>query len=200
MKKFSLISLFLFVVLDVIYTFPQSPLDIIKTSNQEVLDILAGRETIDSETRDKLLKVIDEVTDFTGISRQVTERFCKNLEPEQCETFNEVFQELLRSTSVKKLGRYRADSFEYLREHVEGSTAVVETIARYEEDQIQLNYYLERQEEKWQVVNYVVDDVDTIRNYKKQFIRLFAKNSFDEVMKRLRNKITKNEKEYLQQS
>ena len=200
MKKYSLISLFLLFAICVVYSSPQSPLDIIRTSNQQVLDILAGRDTIDLETRDKLLKVIVEVTDFAGISSRVTERFCQDLTPEQCETFNKVFQELLRSSSVKKLGRYRADSFEYLREQIDGSTAVVETLAYYEEEQIQLNYHLERAEEKWRVINYVVDDVDTVRNYKKQFIRLFARNSFDEVMTRLRNKIAENEKEYVKGS
>ncbi len=200
MKKFSLISLFLLVSLGVDYSFAQSPMDVIKKSNQQVLDILAERETIDIETKERLLKVIDEVTDFAGISQQVTERFCSDLTPEQCRTFEQVFQDLLRGSSVKKLGRYRADSFEYLGEQLEGSKAIVETVAFYEEDQIQLNYHLEHSEEKWRVINYVVDDVDTIRNYKKQFIRLFARNSFDEVMARLRNKIAENEKGFVQKS
>jgi hypothetical protein len=49
------------------------------------------------------------------------------------------------------------------------------------------------------IVNYVVDDIDTIRNYKKQFMRLFAKKTFDQVMERLRKKIADYEKENLNQ-
>jgi hypothetical protein len=45
------------------------------------------------------------------------------------------------------------------------------------------------------IVNYVVDDIDTVRNYKKQFMRLFARNTFDRVMERLRKKIAAYETE-----
>ena len=58
-----------------------------------------------------------------------------------------------------------------------------------------LDYHMELQQEGWRIINYITDDVDTIRNYRKQFRRLFAENSFQEIMQRLTNKIKELEEE-----
>ncbi len=175
------------------------PLEVIKGSNQNVQEILKAQKTVDAQTEAKLLVIINRVTDFETISQRVIQRFCEKLTQQQCETFDRVFQRLLRVSSLKKMGRYRADRFDYLSEEIKEKTAIVKTIAYYKEDKAQLDYYLELKADKWMIVNYVVDDIDTVRNYKKQFMRLFAKKTFDQVMERLRKKIADYKKENLSQ-
>lgn len=175
------------------------PREVVKRSNQNVQDILKAQKSVDPQTETKLLEIINRVTDFETISQRVIQRFCEKLTKQQCETFDRVFQRLLRVSSLKKMGRYRADRFDYLGEEIKEKTAIVKTIAYYKEEKAQLDYYLEFKDEKWMIVNYVVDDIDTIRNYKKQFMRLFAKKTFDQVMERLREKIADYEKENLNQ-
>ena len=170
------------------------PREVVKRSNQNVRDILKAQKTVDAQTEAKLLEIINRVTDFETISQRVIQRFCKKLTQQQCETFDRVFQRLLRVSSLKKMGRYRADRFEYLSEEMKEKTAIVKTIAYYKEEKAQLDYYLEFKDEKWRIVNYVVDDIDTVRNYQKQFMRLFAKKTFEQVMERLKKKITDYEK------
>lgn len=165
------------------------PREVVKRSNQNVQSILKAQKTVDAQTEAKLLEIINRVTDFETISQRVIQRFCKELTQQQCETFDRVFQRLLRVSSLKKMGRYRADRFDYLSEEIKEKTAIVKTIAYYKEEKAQLDYYLEFKNDKWMIVNYVVDDIDTVRNYKKQFMRLFAKKTFDQVMERLRKKI-----------
>jgi ABC-type transporter MlaC component len=171
------------------------PLEVVKRSNRNVRDILKAQKAVNTQAEAKLLEIISRVTDFETISQRVIRRFCKKLPPQQCETFDRVFQRLLRVSSLKKMGRYRADRFDYLSEDIKEKTAIVKTIAYYKEEKAQLDYYLEFKNEKWMIVNYVVDDIDTVRNYKKQFMRLFAKKTFDQVIERLRKKITDYEKE-----
>ena len=173
----------------------ESPLEVIRKSNQAILDIYASAEEIDAAAEEEIFRIVDGVTDFEIISGAVTDRFCDSLEPEQCKEFNEVFVELLRSSSVKKLGRYRADSFDYLGEETGEGEAVVETAAHFNEEKLALVYHLALSEGEWRIVNYIVDDVDTIRNYRKQFTRLFAKKSFEAVMQRLRDRIAAYEQE-----
>jgi ABC-type transporter MlaC component len=179
-----------------IFASSQSPLEIIRSSNQQVQAILSQHETIDPETETKLFEIIEGVTDFAAISHGTTRPFCKNLTEAQCTKFDQTFQKLIRVSSIKKLGRYRADRFEYLGEEVTNDTAIVKIQAFYEDDEVHLNYHLLHEGGKWLIVNYVVDDVDTIRNYKKQFLRLFARNTFDEIIERLEKKIREYEKEY----
>ena len=171
------------------------PREVVKRSNQNVREILKDRQTVDAETEAKLLEIIAGVTDFETMSQRVVEGFCQKLNKQQCEIFDQVFQQYLRVSSLKKAGRYRADRFEYISEEMKDNTAAVKTLAYYKEDKVQLDYYLEFKDEQWRIVNYVVDDIDTLRNYRKQFKRLFAKNSFDQVMERLRTRIADYQKE-----
>jgi len=166
-----------------------TPLEVIRQSNLKVQEILNVHKTVDEKTGVQLLTVIDGITSFETISHRVIDRFCKKLTKAQCETFDRIFQQLLRVSSLKKMGRYRADKFDYMGEEIDKNTAVVKTTAYYREEKAQLDYHLELLDGKWKIVNYVVDDIDTIRNYKKQFIRLFTEKSFDQVMERLKKKI-----------
>jgi ABC-type transporter MlaC component len=188
----------LFVVLMAVPVLAQlapGPLETVRASNERVRDILKGREAISGAVKEDLRRGIDEATDFATISRRVTETFCKKLTAAECAEFDKTFRDLLRASSTRKLGRYRADRFEYLGENVGGDAATVKTVAFYKEDSVRLDYQLERSGGRWVIVNYLVDDVDTVRNYKKQFLRLFAKNDFRGVIDRLKAKIAEIESE-----
>jgi len=174
----------------------QGPMEVVKQSNKDVQDIFKTNQTVDTGIESKLMKVIDRATNFDIMAGRVTQRFCEKLTKDQCQTFEQVFTELLRVSSLKKMGRYRADRFEYIGEEITGDTAVVKTVAYYKEDKAALNYHLEKATDgQWKIVNYVLDDIDTIRNYKKQFSRLFSKKSFDDIIQRLRDKIEDYQKE-----
>jgi phospholipid transport system substrate-binding protein len=171
----------------------ETPLEVIRTSNNQVLGIFAGKAVIDRATEEKAFAVIDKVTDFDRISGTVVDGFCPKLKPEECVEFKRVFTKLLRVSSIKKLGRYRADLFDYKGEEITGRTAVVRTIAHYKKDLVALDYHLENVGGRWIIVDYVVDEVDTIRNYKKQFTRILAKENFRQMIERLERKISEYE-------
>ncbi len=172
-----------------------SPLQIIKKSNQKVLDIFSKNIKMTKDAEDLIFKIIDGVTDFSALSRSVIEQFCRKLSKTECQQFDRVFQKLLRISSIKKLGRYRADRFDYQGEEINDNQAVVKTIAHYKEDRVQLDYQLEKRGNTWKIVNYIVDDVDTIRNYKKQFVRLFARSTLNKIIERLQIRIRSYDQE-----
>ncbi|MBN1222142.1 MAG: ABC transporter substrate-binding protein [Candidatus Aminicenantes bacterium] len=196
MRKIKITPLPFILIFWTVSIYPQSALEVIRKSNDQVQEILSTHTTIDQATENDLFRIIDGVTDFDAISHRVIDRFCSDLTQVQCETFDRVFQRLLRVSSIKKLGRYRAERFEYLTQELKEETATVKTLAYYQDDVVHMNYLLERVNGKWLVFNYVVDDVDTVGNYQKQFVRLFARTSFDEIIARLEKKIAEHEKEY----
>ena len=166
------------------------PLQVIRESNEEILGLYESDPGgPDSTVNQQVFDVMDQVTSFTTISDEAIEGLCDPAAGEDCETFKAVFTELLKVSSVNKLGRYRADRFDYLREEVEEESATVRTIAHYGEDEIELDYTLVPLGESWLISNYVVDGVDTIRNYRKQFTRMLRVSSVETVIERLRNRI-----------
>ena len=171
------------------------PQEVIRASNQAVLALLRQHPTVDDATERSLFALIDPVTDFAGMAEAATGSFCAKLTAAECSLFRETFTRLLRVSSIKKLGRYRADSFDYLGEERTAGTAVVRTLAHHKAEKVPLDYQLALRGERWLIVNYVVDEVDTIRNYRKQFTRLFQQESFAQVIDRLRAKIASYEAE-----
>ncbi|MFC2164546.1 phospholipid-binding protein MlaC [Acidobacteriota bacterium] len=167
----------------------QTPLEVIKDSNQKILDIYASHQDISRKMEEEIFQIMDSVTDFNQISLRTIERFCRKMSEKECGEFDRVFQELLRVSSIKKVGRYRAESFDYLGEEIEGNSALVRTIAHYENDTYELDYHLELFDGLWKIVNYTADGVDTIRNYRKQFQRILRKEPLTQLLTRLENKI-----------
>ncbi len=170
------------------------PLQVVRSSNERILGLFAaGGDT--PETRRRVYAVMDEVTDFGVLSGRAIERFCADIPPTKCREFKDTFTELLRARAVARAGRYKADRFDYLGEEIDGDHAVVRTIAYYEDENVTLDYELERLDGRWKIVNYVVEGIDTVRSYQKQFMRLLRKETVDDVITRLRTKIAEYENE-----
>jgi len=171
----------------------QSPLEVIKSSNQGVLDILADHPQVTDEMEEEIVRIMNAVTDFAKISQRAIQKYCPQLNTAECMEFDAVFQELLRVSSLSKVGRYRAERFDYVGEEIKGNEAVVRTIAYYENESYELDYYLELTDKSWKIVNYVADGVDTIKNYKKQFLRILKKETIAQLVQRLKIKIEEYE-------
>jgi len=172
-----------------------TPLEVVKTSNEAVQAIFKRHPVVDAAVEKELFAVIDRVTDYPALAAAAIDSFCPKMTTAQCATFKETFTRLLRISSIRKLGRYRADRFEYAGEEVAGTTAVVRTIAFYKEEKVPLDYQLARRESAWVIVNYVIDEIDTVRNYRKQFTQLLGKETVEQVIERLNRKIAALEAE-----
>jgi len=171
------------------------PLEAIRASNDSVLKIFASGREIDRAARAEIFEIIESVTDLDRIAFAATERHHPDLSPEQAGRLLDVFKRLLKASSMSKVGRYRADRFEYLGEEITEDRAVVRTVAHSGEESMTIDYIMRRMDGRWMIINYIADDVDTIRNYRKQFLKLFKRHSVDEVIARLEQKIREFERE-----
>jgi phospholipid transport system substrate-binding protein len=172
-----------------------TPLEIVKGMNDEVLAIYGRQREVTAAVEREVFAVIDPVTDYAVLSSAAIDSFCPKFTAAQCTAFKETFTRLLRVSSIRKLGRYRADRFEYGGEEVTGAAALVRTFAFFKDEKVPLDYKLARRGEGWVIVNYVVDEVDTVFNYRKQFTQLLAKETVDQVIARLERKIAALEAE-----
>jgi len=164
------------------------PLEVVRTSNDAVLAIFKKHPQVDAAVEKELFTVIDAVTDYEALAAAAIDSFCPKLSAAQCATFKETFTRLLRVSSIRKLGRYRADRFEYGGEEVAGTAATVRTVAIFKEERVPLDYRMARGAKGWVIVNYVVDEIDTVFNYRKQFTQLLARGTFDQLIARLNSK------------
>ena len=168
-----------------------TPMEVVRDSNEAITAILGEYDPLGPEGEELVYEVMDGVTDFSQMSASAIDEVCSEYEipADKCGEWKTVFGDLLRIRSIKGVGRYRADRFDYLNEEIDGERAVVNTLAYYEDEEVTLDYELETHEGSWVIVNYVVDDVDTVRSYRRRFDRLLDDQTVDDVIKRLRDRI-----------
>jgi phospholipid transport system substrate-binding protein len=177
----------------VVSTAGETPLELIRRSNQAVLEMVGENADLDLQTESRVFAIMDEVTSFDTIADNAVDQHCGAISDELCREFKSTFVKLLQVSSVKRLGRYRADRFVYLDERVEGDRAVVETEAYYGVERVKLDYYLRRVKGRWWIVDYAVEGAGTVKNYRQQFRRLLRKENVEDVIGRLRRRIEEYE-------
>ena len=165
----------------------KSPLQLIKVTNDQA--IYAQSHLTGEEQKNQLFNIMDSVTDWPQLAGNATEKICQSADVKACSRLQSVFSELLRYTAIKKLGRYKADSFDYTGEVITADEATVRTIAHYDDEDIPLHYQLQKKEDGWKVVNYVVDDIDTVKNYQRQFKILLKKGTVEDIIIRLQKRV-----------
>jgi len=170
--------------------------DTIRDTNNRVkavLDANKGKK-LDAATEERLKGIIGATTDFTAMSDAVLTVFPETITAAQRAAFKRAFEELLLLSSVKKMGRYTADSFRYGAERIQGTNATVETVAVYTKndgrvDEIKLNYALALKNGRWMIVNYFMDGIDTVRNYQQQFRSLLRSRGVDGVIQHVQRTV-----------
>ncbi len=172
----------------------QSPLELIKSRNQRVESILdAAGDSVSEQTREELKDVINNFIDFQELSRIALGKYWDERTEKQKQEFVEVFQRLIRNSSVKKLGVYKADRIEYLEPEIRGDRAEVVTIAHKKRKQVEILYKLHKTGGEWKVYDMEIDGLSTARNYRESFYKQIAKTSYEEMYDKLVQRLQESE-------
>ena len=110
--------------------------------------------------------------------------------PAEQEEFVVVFRDFLERIYSDKIDLYGGEKVLFGRETIDTDFAQVETtIISLKGEEIAVVYKLRRENGKWKVYDAVVENISLINNYRSQFDRVISSASYDELLKRLREKV-----------
>ena len=188
-KTLPLITLILILIqsfqVSAIVALEESPLDIIKNRNKTVEEIIGDKDEIKGETKERLKDVINSFMDFNEFSRLALGKYWKERTEQEKKDFANVFQKLIRNSSVKKLEIYQADSVVYEEPEINGSKAIVTTIAYKKRKEFEITYKMHKVGNEWKTYDMEIDGVSTARNYRDSFYKQIAKTSYKEMYDKL---------------
>ncbi|TDI71878.1 MAG: ABC transporter substrate-binding protein [Bacteroidetes bacterium] len=188
-KTLPLITLILILIqsfqVSAIVALEESPLDIIKNRNKTVEEIIGDKDEIKGETKERLKDVINSFMDFNEFSRLALGKYWKERTEQEKKDFANVFQKLIRNSSVKKLEIYQADSVVYEEPEINGSKAKVTTIAYKKRKEFEITYKMHKVDNEWKTYDMEIDGVSTARNYRDSFYKQIAKTSYKEMYDKL---------------
>ncbi|HEX9652236.1 MAG TPA: ABC transporter substrate-binding protein [bacterium] len=164
----------------------RSPLEIVKARNQTIDDLLkSAGDPVSPESKEKLKEVINEFMDFNELSRLALGKHWDQLTEREKQDFVNVFSQLIKNSSVKKLEIYKADRLVYREPEITGDKAKVTTIAYKDRKHVEIVYKMHLVAGKWLVYDMEIDGVSTALNYRDSFYKEIAKTSYQDMYNKL---------------
>lgn len=195
MKKFKILTVALLALLVFSFPFPLragAPTDQLRSTVDRVLAILQDpklkSEDKKTERRDELRKVIYERFDFNEMAKRSLGPNWRQRSPEEQREFVNLFTELLENTYADKMESYNGEKVLYAREKPDRDDAEVDTEVVTKKGEFSINYKLHPVGADWKVYDVVIENISLVNNYRSQFNHVLASSSFDDLLRRMRQK------------
>jgi len=170
----------------------EQPMDRIKSAIERVSEVLQDVSAKSGANKSEAVQMIREIIlpsfDFAEMARRSMGERWKNLDGRQNE-FVGAFAAFVENSYMNTLASYRGEKILFLRERVNQNLAQVDTeIVARKGDPLSVNYRLHLTQGDWKVYDVVVDNISLVSNFHSQFNRILASASFDELLKKMREK------------
>jgi phospholipid transport system substrate-binding protein len=142
------------------------------------------------ERRQALREVTDGLFDWAEMAhRALGPHWDARSEAERAE-FAELFRGLIERAYLAKLERYGGEKIAYAGESVEGEQATVRTRVLTRQGEVAIDYRLSARGDRWLIYDVVVDGISIAANYRAQFNEVLTKFSYQELVKRIRARVS----------
>jgi phospholipid transport system substrate-binding protein len=113
----------------------------------------------------------------------------RRLEAQQQKDFVALFTELLERTYAERIDLYEGQKVVHTGETVDKNYAVVKTrIIGNNGESYSADYRLHLVDGKWRIYDVVAENISLVNNYRSQFQRVIVNSSFEELVRRMKEK------------
>jgi phospholipid transport system substrate-binding protein len=170
------------------------PLEVVRAAVEKCIQILKDTrlQAKDKKTEriDRLREVLNPIFDYDEMSKRALGAHWRRRTPAEQEEFVILFRDFLERTYSDKIDLYGGERVLFGREMIDGDFAQVETtILSPKGEEIAVIYRLQRGNGQWKVYDAVVENISLVNNYRSQFDRILSSASYEELVKRLREKL-----------
>ena len=141
----------------------------------------------------KIRSIVNEIFDYTELSKRTLGREWSKFNAQQQNEFVKLFGDLLEKTYADRLLSYSNEKVIFEKESTlrEDQVEVTSNIVTGDGKKIPLDYRLIKKEGNWRVYDVIIEGISLVKNYRDQFRDILAKDSPEEVLKMLRDKVAK---------
>ena len=169
------------------------PTEQIRAAINQGVEILSRARLDDkrqkTETIDRLREIVYPLFDFEEMAKRSLGSHWRQLNPQQQKEFVALFTDLLEKTYADRIDLYDGQKVAYVGEAVDKDYAEVNTkIISKKGETYSANYKLRRVDGKWRIYDVVAENISLVNNYRSQFHRVIVNSSFEELMKKLKEK------------
>lgn len=170
-----------------------SPTEVVQSGIEQVVQAVQDFDPAHPQGAEKrrleLRRVAGRLFDFNEMARRTLARHWSDRTPGEREEFVSLFRDLLERSYLTRLENYSGERIIYLGETVDGDFATVRSkIVTGTNSELTLSYRLHLVGQRWAVYDVLIEGVSFVGNYRSQFNRIISKGSYEELVRKLRQK------------
>ena len=141
------------------------------------------------ERRDQLRQILFSRFDFTEMAKRALGSNWRRRTPQEQEEFVRLFTDVLEHAYAEIIESYSDEKITYIYERIDGSYAdVASKIFTSRGEEYSINYKVHLISNEWKVYDVIAENISLVNNYRSQFNRVIANASYEELVRRLRDK------------
>jgi phospholipid transport system substrate-binding protein len=143
------------------------------------------------ERRDQVKQILFARLDFTEMAKRSLGSNWRRLTPNEQTEFVRLFTDLLVHAYSETIESYTDEKIVYLGEKLDGNYAEVRSkIVTSKGQEFTIDYKSHRLGNEWRVYDIVIENVSMVNNFRSQFNRIISHDSYDGLIRRLKEKQT----------
>ncbi len=172
----------------------QSPTGLLKERDQSTRAYLSEHPLpLNGKQRAHIEKQLNSLFDYEYIALESVAAYKSKATPQQMREYVDLFTRTTRrsSSSEEALKNLLQGKIKYMgEEKTPKGLTLVKTVLVKKNEEIGVDYVFRQDQKGWRIVNYVLDDVDLIDNYRGSFGKIITDKGFSELIRRLKDKLS----------
>ena len=173
-----------------------SPLETIKPQVDRALGVLRDpalkAESAKAAKEKKIWEILDNVFDYTELSKRTLAQNWKRLSPDQQKEFISLFGKLLGTVYMDRIIAYKDEKVVFGKAtNLSDKTAEVQSEVVQSSKSIPIHYRMILVNGEWKVYDVVIEGVSLVQNYRTQFREILMNKTPEDLLKTLREKTRK---------
>ena len=173
------------------------PITEIKYAVDEAIKVLSDPqfrgESKDEDRREHLRRIIFPHFDFREMAKRSLAVHWRRRTPEEQEEFVQIFRDLLEKAYGDRIESYSNEKFIYTGEKIEERYAEVNSkVITSKGEEFRIDYRFHRTGNDWRIYDVVVEEISMVNNYRSQFNRVISNSSYENLVSKMRKKLSGN--------
>lgn len=141
------------------------------------------------ERRDQLRQILFARFDFTEMAKRALGPNWRRRTPQEQDEFVRLFSDVLERAYADIIESYTDERIVYLYERVDGTFADVGSkIQTSKGEEYSIYYKAHLISNEWKIYDVVAENISLVNNYRSQFNRVISQSSYEELVRRLKDK------------
>jgi phospholipid transport system substrate-binding protein len=173
--------------------FAGAPTEHLKASIEQVIKVLEdpGLKSDADKRRESIRQVANNVFDFSEAGRRALGRHWQPLSENDRQEFAQLFADVLERAYVGRIEQYSGERIAFVGETVDQGSDLATVRTRFTArngTEIPVDYRMLRRDGRWIAYDVAVEGLSMVANYRSQFNRIIESSSYQDLVKRLRER------------